>query len=173
MENLSNTLKAYMQREKLTVKGLAEALGVPYGTINTWLYVPDKRPAKKYRPMLRERFPGLFTGKGETKPGTTPQLPSPATPQLDDAETVQHVDRIRWILLLLHSELRWFIRAPSEARDQLREQLGTLSDLGFLGSALTMIGDEANFQRWRTLSNCRFLGFRKQQKKSRKETHRG
>jgi len=57
-------------------------------------------------------------------------------------------------------EEKWFRDGSKEARDILREELD-LSDIGYISSLLTMLGDEDKFKRWLTLTTNRFNFFKK------------
>jgi AraC-like DNA-binding protein len=75
-------------------------------------------------------------------------------------EAKRKVNKIKYILLFLEEELRWFRDGSKEARDILREELDP-GDIGYLSSLLTMLGDEDKFRRWLTLTTNRFNFFKK------------
>jgi len=74
-------------------------------------------------------------------------------------EAQRKTERIKYLLLLLEDELRWFRDSSKEAREILREVLD-LSDIGYISSLLTMLGDEDKFRRWITLTTNRFNFFK-------------
>ena len=69
-------------------------------------------------------------------------------------------EKIKYLLLFLEEELRWFRDGSKEARDIFREKLD-LGDIGYVSSLLTMLGDEDKFKRWLTLTTNRFNFFKK------------
>jgi hypothetical protein len=77
--------------------------------------------------------------------------------QLDLAE--RKTERIRFLLLLLEEELRWFRDGPLEARQMFRKNLDPM-DIGYLSSLLAMLGEEEAFKRWLTLTTNRFNYFK-------------
>jgi hypothetical protein len=74
-------------------------------------------------------------------------------------ETKGKTERIKYLLLLLEDELRWFRDGSKEAREIFRASLD-LGDIGYISSLLTMLGDEEQFERWLTLTTHRFNFFR-------------
>jgi len=83
-------------------------------------------------------------------------------PALDRAlqEAQRKTEKIKYLLLFLEEELRWFRDGSKESRDILRVELD-LNDIGYISSFLTMLGDEDKFKRWLTLTTNRFNFFRK------------
>jgi len=69
-------------------------------------------------------------------------------------------EKIKYLLLLLEDELKWFRDGPKGAREIFREALD-LGDIGYISSLLTMLGDEEKFRRWLTLTTNRFNFFKK------------
>jgi len=69
-------------------------------------------------------------------------------------------NKVKYLLLFLEDELRWFRDGSREARDILREELDP-GDIGYISSLLTMLGDEDKFRRWLTLTTNRFNFFKK------------
>jgi transcriptional regulator with XRE-family HTH domain len=74
-------------------------------------------------------------------------------------EAKRKTEKIKYLLLLLEDELRWFRDSSEKAREILRESLD-LGDIGYISSLLTMLGDEEKFRRWLTLTTHRFNFFR-------------
>jgi len=72
--------------------------------------------------------------------------------------------KIKYLLLLLEDELRWFRDGPKEVREIFRETLNP-GDIGYISSLLTMLGDEEKFKRWLTLTTNRFNFFKKRKRK--------
>jgi len=77
-------------------------------------------------------------------------------------ETQRKIEKIKYLLLFLEEELKWFRDSSKEVRDIFREELN-LSDIGYISSLLTMLGDEDKFQRWLTLTTNRFNFFKKKE----------
>jgi len=75
-------------------------------------------------------------------------------------EAQRKTNKVKYLLLFLEEEIRWFRDGSKEARDILREELD-LSDIGYISSLLTMLGDEDKFKRWLTLTTNRFNFFKK------------
>jgi len=75
-------------------------------------------------------------------------------------EAQRKAEKIKYLLLLLEDELRWFRDSPKEARGIFREELD-LADIGYISSLLTMLGDEKKFKRWVILTTNRFNFFKK------------
>ena len=75
-------------------------------------------------------------------------------------EALRKAEKLKHLLLFLEEELAWFRDGQKEARGILREQLDQ-SDIGYIASLLTMLGDEDKFKRWLTLTSNRFGFFRK------------
>jgi len=75
-------------------------------------------------------------------------------------EAERRTEKVKYLLLFLEEELRWFRDGSKEARDMLRERLD-LSDIGYISSLLSMLGDEDKFKRWLSLTTNRFNFFKK------------
>ncbi len=72
----------------------------------------------------------------------------------------QKTEKVKYLLLFLEEELRWFRDGLKETRDVFREELD-LGDIGYISSLLAMLGDEDKFRRWLTLTTNRFNFFKK------------
>lgn len=75
-------------------------------------------------------------------------------------EARRKTSKVKYILLFLEEELRWFRDAPKEARDIFREELDP-GDISYISSLLTMLGEEDKFRRWLTLTTNRFNFFKR------------
>lgn len=73
--------------------------------------------------------------------------------------TTERAEKIKQLLLLLESELRWFRDGPPAARQIFRNNLDPY-DVGYIASLLVMLENEQKFQRWLTLTTNRFRFFR-------------
>ena len=90
-------------------------------------------------------------------------------PTLDSIinEAQRKTEKIKYLLLFLEEELRWFRDGSKEARDIFREKLD-LGDIGYVSSLLTMLGDEDKFKRWLNLTTNRFNFFKKKGERNEK-----
>jgi transcriptional regulator with XRE-family HTH domain len=79
-------------------------------------------------------------------------------------------EKIKYLLLFLEEELRWFRDGSKEARDIFREKLD-LGDIGYVSSLLTMLGDEDKFKRWLTLTTNRFNFLKKKVERNEKSSN--
>lgn len=107
-------------------------------------YIQEKRRPPR---IVIERISGML--------GFLPKGPDQETP-----EAKQRVQKLKWLLLLLEAELRWFRDASPSARDLVRQELDP-EDMGYMSSLMTMLGDEGKFQRWLSFTSNRFNYFRK------------
>jgi transcriptional regulator with XRE-family HTH domain len=85
-------------------------------------------------------------------------------------EAQQKTEKIKYLLLFLEEELRWFRDGSKEARDIFREKLD-FGDIGYVSSLLTMLGDEDKFKRWLTLTTNRFNFFKKKGERNEKSSN--
>lgn len=85
-------------------------------------------------------------------------------------EAQRKTERIKYLLLLLEDELRWFRDSSEKAREIFRESLD-LSDIGYISSLLTMLGEEEKFRRWLTLTTHRFNFFRNRGDRNEKSSN--
>jgi transcriptional regulator with XRE-family HTH domain len=79
-------------------------------------------------------------------------------------EARKRTEKIKMLLLLLEDELKWLRDNSPASREIFRQELD-LSDVGYISSLLTMLGDEEKFKRWITLTTNRFDYFRKKGRK--------
>src|SRR3990172_9988325 len=75
-------------------------------------------------------------------------------------EALRKTDKVKYLLLFLEEELRWFRDASQGAREIFRKQLDP-DDIGYISSLLTMLEDEDKFKRWLALTTNRFSFFKK------------
>jgi transcriptional regulator with XRE-family HTH domain len=78
-------------------------------------------------------------------------------------EAQQRIVKVKYFLLLLEYELRWFRDGSKEGREIFQKTLDP-SDIGYISSLLTMLGDEGKFRRWITLTTNRFNFFKKKER---------
>lgn len=69
-------------------------------------------------------------------------------------------EKIKYLLLLLEDELRWFRDNGPDAREMFRRELDPF-DIGYVSSLLTMLTEEDKFRRWLALTTARFQFFKK------------
>lgn len=166
MHPLIEQLRLYAAQQSLSRQELAARLGIPYGTVKSWL---GPRPRAKLSRVHEQRVQALLGG-------TIPLLSAPAgaekqAPAAGEArgkaglraEAKRRVHRLRMLLLLLEDELRWFRDGQADRRAAYRAELDPY-DIGYVSSLLSMLTDEEKFQRWRLLTTNRFRSFRRRAK---------
>jgi len=151
MLNLIQQLEAFRRENRLSKGQLAQMMGIPVKTIEPWFcpgrsgYKPSKRNFMRIQDFLSHKPPEAV------KRRETSEL---------EREAERRSEKVKYLLLLLEDELRWFKDTPQkEARQVLRRQI-YFNDVGYISSLLGMLGDEEMFQRWKTLTNYRFKGLR-------------
>jgi transcriptional regulator with XRE-family HTH domain len=87
-----------------------------------------------------------------------------------EQETQRKAEKIKYLLIFLEEELRWFRDGSDQSRNIFRNELD-LDDIGYVTSLLTMLGDEGRFKRWLALTTNRFNFFRKKGRKNEKNPH--
>lgn len=137
-------LDTYAKEFGISRKELAKRLEIPYSTIKKWFQ----------------------HGKGARKPSESNL--AKITAFLESKETLEayhqikesnrRVKKVKYLLLLLEDELRWFRDGNRDARDVFRKELNA-SDIGYISSLLTMMSEEDKFNRWLTLTTTRFQSF--------------
>ena len=73
-------------------------------------------------------------------------------------EAQRRTEKVKYLLLSLEQELRWFRDGSKEARDTFREL--DSYDIGYISSLLTMLGEEDKFKRWLTFTTNKFQSFK-------------
>jgi len=143
-------LESYAKGLDISRKELANRLGIPYSTVKHWFQQgrsarrPSEANLTKIRAFLESR----------EKPEVYPQI----------EEASHRTEKIRYLLLLLEDELRWFRDNDPDARKIFRKELDA-SDIGYISSLLTMLGEEDKFRRWLALTTNRFAFFKKRRRK--------
>ena len=151
MLNPIEKLEAFRSKNGLSKGQLAQMMGIPVKTIEPWFcpgpsgYIPGKKNLRRIQDFLANKLPEAV------RTAETTEL---------EREAERRAEKIKYLLLLLEDELRWFKDTPQkEARQVLRRQI-YFNDVGYISSLLGMLGDEEMFQRWKTLTNYRFKGLR-------------
>lgn len=141
-------LSAYARERGLCNKALAEELGIPYRTLQKWYFFTESEAARRPSKPHMDRIEGF--------------LESTETAEIHDEvqEARRRVEKIKYLLLLLEDELRWFRDNGQTAREQFRRELNS-SDIGYVSSLLTMLTDEAKFKRWLAFTTTHFRFFRR------------
>ena len=135
-------LEAYMGAMGLSRRELAAKLGVPPKTVEPWFSTGKSRHLPS--PKNLEKIQALL-----------------ATLPLDQVhEAERRTEKLKWGLLIVEDELRWFRQGSAESREVLRNLLDPF-DAGYISSLLTMIQEEEAFQRWRRLTTNRFNAFKR------------
>ncbi len=135
---LLKRINQFSQTRNLSKSEIAELIGIPSSTFKKW----------------------FLEGKNKRTP--SPSYVKKLEFFLEVQEAQRRSGKIRFLLLLLEDELGWFRDGSTQTREVFREALD-LSDIGYISSLLTMLGDESKFVRWLTLSTNRFQYFKKRQ----------
>ena len=149
MENnalLLSQLDAYARETGILRRDLADRLGIPHNTLRGWFKEGKSRSNPSTANLTRIRS---FLATRES-----PEI------YLESGNAKRRAEKIKYILLLLEDELRWFRDATSDAREVFRNDLNP-NDIGYISSLLTMLTDEDRFQRWLKFTTTHFQSFRK------------
>ncbi len=141
-------LSTYAKEHNLPNKRLAEELKIPYDTIRHWHFFTQRKrehkPSEEYIAKIEE-----FLLKKE-RPEVYALI----------QEARHKAEKIKYLLLLLEDELRWFRDTEPRMRDEFRKELDAY-DIGYISSLLTMLTEEDKFNRWRVLTTARFNSFKR------------
>jgi len=147
-KQILSQLSAYAREHNLSNQQLAEELGVPRNTLNKWWFFSHgkgaRKPSEPHVNTIREFL------EAKSKPEVYAQV----------KEARHRIDKVKYLLLLLEDELRWFRDNEPRARDEFRKELDA-SDIGYISSLLTMLTEEDKFNRWLALTTTRFQSFKK------------
>jgi transcriptional regulator with XRE-family HTH domain len=146
VESVFSQLDAYIKEQGLSRRELAGKLDIPYNTVKKWLAVGKSRrnPSKEHADRIKVLL------ESEEKPELYRQI----------EEARRRTEKIKYLLLLLEDELRWFRDGNPDAREMFRKELDT-SDIGYISSLLTMLSEEDKFQRWLALTTTQFQSFKR------------
>lgn len=140
--NIVNELDAYAEEHSLSRTKLSEKLGIPYGTLKKWFF--KSKNARRPSADSIEKIKVLL--KDIEKPETI--------------EATRRAEKIKYLLLLLEDELRWFRDSSPDAREIYRMELDSY-DIGYISSLLTMLTEEGKFKRWLALTTAQFHSFKR------------
>ena len=147
-KQLLSQLNAYAREHNLSNRQLAEELGAPHNTLNKWWYFSRGKGARKPSEPHLNAIKEFLEAKSE--PEVYVQI----------KEARHRIEKIKYLLLLLEDELRWFRDNEPRARDEFRKELDA-SDIGYISSLLTMLTEEDKFNRWLALTTTRFQSFKR------------
>ncbi len=143
---LLSRLSLYAREHNLLNRKLAEELTIPYNTLRGWQFFTQKKtmrePSEKNlilieEFLLRKEKPEIYAKVEEAR---------------------HRAEKIKYLLLLLEDELRWFKNGDVKIRDEYRKGLNG-SDIGYVSSLLTMLTEEDKFARWLALTTIQFNSF--------------
>lgn len=140
-------LNAFAKGKKLSNRSLAKELGIPYNTIRKWWVFTVSKGAHKPSKLHLERIEEFLLSK--ERPDVYARV----------QEARHRTEKIKYLLLLLEDELRWFRDNNPEVREEFRKELDA-SDIGYISSLLTMLTEENKFKRWLALTTARFQSFK-------------
>lgn len=143
-----SSLSAYAKEHNLANRKLAEELDVPYDTLNKWWFFTQRKDARKPSEPHIDKIKEFLESKER------PEIYS----QIEEAR--HRTEKIKYLLLLLEDELRWFRDNNPRAREEFRKELDA-SDIGYISSLLTMLTEEDRFKRWLALTTTRFQSFKR------------
>jgi hypothetical protein len=147
-KQILSQLKEYAREHNLSNKQLAEKLGTPYSTIHKWWFFTEAKDARKPSKPHLDKIKEFLENKN------TPEAYAKINVAMHRAE------KIKYLLLLLEDELRWFRDNEPRAREEFRKGLDA-SDIGYISSLLTMLTEEEKFNRWLALTTTRFQSFKR------------
>jgi len=146
IEAILSELESYAKGLGISRKELANRLGIPYSTVKHWFQ--QGKSARK--PSIGNLAKVRTFLEGREKPEVSRHI----------GEARHRTEKIKYLLLLLEDELRWFRADHPAAREVFRKELDA-SDIGYISSLLTMLSEEDKFKRWLALTTIRFQSFKK------------
>ncbi len=66
--------------------------------------------------------------------------------------------RLRALLILAESDMRWFLASSPEAREHFRNYIVNVQDLGYFSSLVSVLAEEKALERWKQFSTLHFNG---------------
>jgi hypothetical protein len=144
---LLSGLSAYAKEHNLSNRKLAEELHIPYKTLSRWWFFTQGKDARKpYEPHMN-RIKDFLESRER------PEIYN----QIEEAK--HRTEKVKYLLLLLEDELRWFRDNNPRAREEFRKELDAY-DIGYISSLLSMLTEEDKFKRWLALTTVRFQSFK-------------
>ena len=141
-------LREYAKEHNLSTKQLAEKLDAPYSTIKKWWLFTEAKDARKPSKIHLYKINEFLNNKN------TPEA-------FTRINTAKHkAEKVKYLLLLLEDELRWFRDNEPRMREEFRKELDA-SDIGYISSLLTMLTEEEKFNRWLALTTTHFKSFKR------------
>lgn len=141
-------LSAYAKEHSLSNRKLAEELSIPYKTLQRWWFFTRGKDVRKPSEPHMNRIKDFLESKERPE-------------EYSQIEEARHrTEKVKYLLLLLEDELRWFRDNDPTARQEFRRELDA-SDVGYISSLLTMLTEEDKFKRWLALTTARFQSFRR------------
>lgn len=147
-KQLLSRLGSYAKEHNLSNRRLAEEIDIPYDTLREWHYFTQRKRIKYPSKENVEKISKYLESKGSTEDYK----------QVEEAQ--RKAEKIKYLLLLLEDELRWFRDSDPGAREQFRKALDAY-DIGYISSLLTMLTEEEKFRRWLALTTTRFNSFKR------------
>lgn len=145
IKTVLSELDTYAKELVISRKGLANRLGIPYSTVKHWFQ--HGKSARKPSEANLNRIRTFLEGK--ERPEVYHQI----------EEARHRTEKIKYLLLLLEDELRWFRDNSPDTREVFRKELNT-SDIGYISSLLAMMNEEDKFERWLALTTIQFQSFK-------------
>ena len=145
---LLSRLSLYAREHNILNRKLAEELTIPYNTLRGWQFFTQKKKMREPSEqnlvlieefLLRKEKPEIYAKVEEAR---------------------RRAEKIKYLLLLLEDELRWFKNGDVRIRDEYRKGLNG-SDIGYVSSLLTMLTEEDKFARWLALTTIQFNSFKR------------
>jgi hypothetical protein len=147
-KEILSRLSSYAKEHDLANKELAEEIDIPYDTLNKWWFFTQRKDARKPSELHLDKIEEFLESK------VKPEI-------YDKIQEARHrAEKIKYLLLLLEDELRWFRDNSPRAREEFRREIDA-SDIGYISSLLTMLTEEDKFKRWLTLTTTRFQSFKR------------
>lgn len=147
-KELLSHLNTYAKEHSLSNKELAKEIDLPYKTLTRWWFFTQGKSARKPSEPYINRIKEFLESKEQ------PEIYN----QIEEAK--HRTKKVKYLLLLLEDELRWFRDNDPRARQEFRRELDA-SDIGYISSLLTMLTEEDKFKRWLAFTTTRFQSFKR------------
>ncbi len=141
-------LSAYAKEHNLSNRKLAEEIPVSYTTLRRWRFFTQGKHVHTPSEIGIKKISEFLEGKER------PEIYS----EIEEAR--RRTEKIKYLLLLLEDELRWFRDNNPRAREEFRKELDAY-DIGYISSLLTMLTAEDKFKRWLAFTTTRFQSFKR------------
>lgn len=146
-KELLSLLSAYANEQNLSTKELTEKIGISYHTVTKWWFFTQSKGARKPSESHLNKIRQFLENK--ERPEVYSRI----------KEAKHRTEKVKYLLLLLEDELKWFRDNGPSAREEFRKGLNA-SDIGYISSLLTMLTEEDKFSRWLALTTTRFQYFK-------------